>query len=96
MDWKRAKRWWNFAFDRPAIDGALASDKYVILGLAGMLDVRNAADLVRVHRLAVSVVRQLFESPYRKQESRQSRYALIDASQSGIPGQYYKEFQHAP
>lgn len=96
VDWKRAKRWWNFAFDRPAIDGALASDKYEILGLAGMLDVRDAADLVRLHRLAVSVVRQLFESAYRKQESRKSRYAWIDASLSGIPEQYYKEFQHAP
>jgi len=61
-----------------------------------MLDVRDAADLVRLHRLAVSVVRQLFESAYRKQESRKSRYALIDASLGGIPAQYYKEFQHAP
>ncbi len=61
VEWKRTQRWWNFAFDRQAIDAALASDKYEILGAPGMLAVREAADLARLNRLAATVVRRLFE-----------------------------------
>ena len=57
VEWKRTQRWWNFAFDRQAIDSALASDKYEILGMPGMLDVRESTDLVRLNRLAATVVR---------------------------------------
>jgi hypothetical protein len=96
VEWKRTQRWWNFAFDRKAIDAALASDKYEILGAPGLLAVREAADLVRLNRLAATVVRRLFEGAYRKQEGKKSRYALIAAHESGIPDQYFKEVQHAP
>jgi len=95
VEWKRTQRWWNFAFDRQAIDAALASDKYEILGAPGMLAVREAADLARLNRLAATVVRRLFEGAYRKQEGKKSRYALIAAHESGIPDQYFKEVQHA-
>lgn len=93
-DWKRSQRLWNLAFDRHAIDCALASSKFEIFGLPGMLTVREATDLVRINRLASTVVRRLFESAYRKQENRKSRYALIAARESGIPDQYFKEFHH--
>lgn len=92
VEWKRTQRWWNFAFDRQAIDSALASEKYEILGMPGMLNVRESNDLVRLNRLAATVVRRLFEGAYRKQENRKSRYALIAAQESGIPDQYYKDF----
>lgn len=92
VEWKRTQRWWNFAFDRPAIDSALASEKFEIHGLPGMLAVREAADMARLNRLAATVVRRLFEGAYRKQENRKSRYALIAAVDSGIPDQYYKDF----
>lgn len=95
VEWKRTQRWWNFAFDRQAIDCALASEKYEILGMQGMLNVRETADLARLNRLAATVVRRLFEGAYRKQENRKSRYALIAAQESGIPDQYYKEFLNA-
>lgn len=95
VEWKRTQRWWNFAFDRQSIDIGVASDKYEILGLPGMLRVREPADLMRLNRLASTVVRRLFEGAYRKQENRNSRYALIAASKSGIPDQYYKEVQNA-
>lgn len=92
VEWKRTQRWWNFAFDRQAIDSALTSEKYEILGMPGMLDVRESTDLVRLNRLAATVVRRLFEGAYRKQENRKSRYALITAQESGIPDQYFKDF----
>ena len=92
VEWKRTQRWWNFAFDRQAIDSALASEKYEILGMSGMLNVRESTDLVRLNRLAATVVRRLFEGAYRKQENRKSRYALIAAQESGIPDQFFKEF----
>lgn len=94
VEWKRLQRWWNFAFDLHAIDSALASEKYEILGMPGMLNVREAADLTRLNRLAATVVRRLFEGAYRKQENRKSRYAIIPSSESGIPDQYYKDFLH--
>ena len=93
-EWKRSQRWWNLAFDAQAIDSALASSKFEIYGFPGMLTVREATDLVRINRLASTVVRRLFESAYRKQENRKSRYALIAACESGIPDQYFKEFHH--
>ena len=92
VEWRRTQRWWNFGFDRQAIDHALASDKFEINGLSGMLQVREAADLARLNRLAATVVRRLFEGAYRKAESRMSRYALTTALASGIPDQYYKDF----
>lgn len=92
VEWRRNQRWWNFGFDRHAIDHALASDKFEINGLPGMLQVRDAADLARLNRLAATVVRRLFEGAYRKAESRMSRYALTTALASGIPEQYYKDF----
>ena len=95
VEWKRTQRWWNFAFDRQAIDSALTSEKYEILGMPGMLNVRESTDLVRLNRLAATVVRRLFEGAYRKQENRKSRYALITALESGIPDQYFKDFLNA-
>jgi hypothetical protein len=92
--WKRARRWWNFRFDPAAIAAALASDKYEIHGLPGLLEIRDLAGLRRLNRLAATVVRRLFESAYRKQESRNSRYDLIPASESDIPAEYFKEFPH--
>lgn len=95
VEWKRLQRWWNFAFDRHAIDSALASNKYEIQGFPGMLKIREPADLDRLNRLAATVVRRLFESAYRKQENQKSRYAIVPSHESGIPDQYYKEFLNA-
>lgn len=92
VEWRRSQRWWNFTFDRHAIDAALASAKYEVFGLAGMFSVREPADLARLNRVAVTVVCRLFEGAYRKEENRKSRYALIMAEVSGIPDQYYKDF----
>ncbi|GAB2898559.1 DEAD/DEAH box helicase family protein [Uliginosibacterium flavum] len=92
VEWKRSKQLWNFAFDMGAIDAALNSSKFEILGLPGMWRVREPADIARINRLAVTIVRRLFESAYRKQENKRSRYALIPAVKSGIPDLYYKEF----
>lgn len=86
-------RLWNFAFDRHALEYALVSDKCEILGPPGMLNVREAADLTRLNRLAANLVRRLFEGAYRKQENRKSHYAIIPSHESGIPDQYYKEIE---
>lgn len=95
VEWKRTQRWWNFAFNREAIDSALACEKYEIFGMPGMLSVRESTDLVRLNRLATTVVRRLFERAYRKQENRKSRYTLIAAQDSGIPDKYFKDFLNA-
>ncbi|MFO1372124.1 MAG: hypothetical protein U1F42_06915 [Candidatus Competibacteraceae bacterium] len=94
VEFKRLRRWWNFAFDRAALEAALVSDRYQINGLPAVLDIRNAADLLRLNRLAATVLRRLFESAYRKQENRHHRYAITAAAQSGVPKVYRKEFMY--
>jgi hypothetical protein len=91
---KRLMRWWNFSFDKMAICAALESNRYEVFGLPSALEVRQGADLIRLNRMATTLVRRLFEGAYRKHESRQSRYVLIDAELSGIPETYHKDFSH--
>lgn len=95
VEWKRQQRWWNFVFDQTAISKALSSDKYQIWGMPEMFQIRSADDLVRINRLAATIVRRLFEGAYRKQENKKSRYAVIEAGHSGIPAKYYKDFINA-
>ena len=73
------------------MDAALDSDRLRVTGLEDMLRVRQAADLQRLQRLALSLVRRMFEAAYRKQLSRHSRYALAADVLGGVPAQYYKE-----
>lgn len=91
IEWRREQRWWNLSFDRAAVDAALASDKFRVTGLEDMLRVRQGADLQRLQRLALSLVRRMFEAAYRKQRGRYSRYALTANVQGGVPDQYFKE-----
>jgi hypothetical protein len=94
LEWRRAQGWWNFAFDRAAIDAALASNQYQILGLPGMLAVGELADLERLQRLATTLVRRLFEGLYRRRENQLGRYTLVPVADSGIPDHYFKEISH--
>ncbi len=91
LAWKRTQGWWNFAFDRAAIAAALASDRYQILGLPGLMAVSSLADLERLQRLATTLVRRLFEGLYRRRENQRSRFSLVAARESGIPDKYFKE-----
>lgn len=84
---------WNFRFDANAIDAALNSKKYEVFGLTAALQINREADLQRLQRTAASLVRRLFESAYRKQEGRHSRFELIPAHKGGLPEKYRKE-QH--
>jgi hypothetical protein len=93
VNFKRQQRWWNFAFDRSAIRAALHSDRYEIFGLPSVLELRSGADLARLHRIAATLVRRLFEKAYKKQESSGCRYGLIRVEESGIPKKYHKEIQ---
>jgi hypothetical protein len=68
LEWRRARGYWNFRFDRAAIAAALRSDQYHIQGLPDTLAVRHADDLARLQRLATAIVRQLFERTYRQQQ----------------------------
>ncbi|PJK00573.1 hypothetical protein CO641_00880 [Lysobacteraceae bacterium NML91-0213] len=79
---------WNLRFDRAAIDAALASDKYVVEGVAGTLTGTAARD--KAQRLAVSVVDQLLAKLYRKRESARSRYAFAQVGET-LPKSYRKE-----
>ncbi|MDP2823463.1 MAG: DEAD/DEAH box helicase family protein [Sulfuritalea sp.] len=69
-------------------------EKFEILGLPGMLNVREANDLWRLNRLASTVVRRLFEGAYRKQENRKSRITLGAVPME--PDCYVKEVIHVP
>ena len=91
IDWRRSQRWWNLSFDQAAIDAALSSGKFTVMGLDGMLQVQQAADLQRLQRLAFTLVRRMLEAAYRKQANRYSRYALTADIQGGVPAQYFKE-----
>jgi hypothetical protein len=68
LEWRRARGYWNFRFDRAAIVAALRSDRYVIQGLPDTLVVRHADDIDRLQRLATAIIRQLFERTYRQQQ----------------------------
>ena len=62
--------------------------------LPSSLSIRRDSDLVRLNRTAAAIVRRLFESAYRREENRYSRYAFINADKSGIPKSYRKERIH--
>jgi len=86
--------WWNFAFDRAAIVAALVHGRYEIHGLPGSLALRSTADLMRLQRLALTVVRRLFESAYRRHESRHCGYRRVGAMGATPAYDYFKEFTH--
>jgi hypothetical protein len=88
---KRLHAWWNLEFDTNAISIALNSNKYELFGLPDTLRITAPADIARLQRTAVTIVRKLFEASYRKQEGRFSSYQLIYAQDSGIPTVYKKE-----
>lgn len=94
VEMKRLMRWWNFAFDKSAISEALTSDRYEIFGLPSAMRIQQESDLNRINRMAATLVRRLFEAAYRKQESKKSRYSIIDVSESGIPEKYHKDYIH--
>ena len=86
--------WWNFAFDRTAIVAALGHGQYKILSLPGSLDIRGPTDLQRLQRLALTVVRRLFESAYRHHERRHCAYRRVSAMGVTLAYDYYKESTH--
>lgn len=86
--------WWNFSFDRRAIKTALDDGQYEIHGLPGSLDLRGPGDLQRLQRLAMTVVRRLFESFYRRHESRHCGYRRVGAAVATPAYDYFKEFTH--
>ena len=95
VDFRRQQHgWWNFVFDRESITAALNSDRYVIFGLPGALAVNSAADIARLNRMAATLVRRLFESAYRKQESRHCRYQRCNAVEMNPAYDYRKEISH--
>lgn len=40
VEFKRLRRWWNFRFDRAAVEAALGSNRYQVFGLPAVLEVR--------------------------------------------------------
>ena len=94
VEMKRQMRWWNFAFDKSAISAALSSNRYEIFGLPTAMRIQQESDLNRINRMAATLVRRLFEAAYRKQESKKSRYSIIDVCDSGIPEKYHKDYIH--
>ncbi|MFZ4535080.1 DEAD/DEAH box helicase family protein [Propionivibrio sp.] len=95
VDFRRQQaHWWNFRFDRAGIAAALHSDRYVIFGLPGVLAIARKDDIDRINRMAGTIVRRLFESAYRKQESRHCRYQRKAAAPLNLEYDYYKEIAH--
>lgn len=91
VDWRRSRGWWNVSFDRAALEAALTSSQFTVMGLTGMLQVRQTADVQRLQRLALTLLRRMLEAARRKQAGRHSRYALAADIQGGVPVQYVKE-----
>ena len=91
---KRQKGWWNFSFDPGAVKTALESSSYELWGLPASLRIQGETDLMRLNRTAAAIVRKLFESAYRREENRCTRYTLVEAKDSGIPKRYRKEKIH--
>jgi hypothetical protein len=77
VEWRRAKRWWQLRFDMVAIEHALQSGPYEIVGPPEILQIKTQSDLTRLNRIAASVLRGMFEKAYRAEEKRHSRYEAI-------------------
>jgi len=90
VEYRRFKGWWNFAFTPESIAAAIHSNRYEIVGIPGTLNDPSSDGVARLTRVAVLIVRRMFEAAYRKEESRMSRYAITDAT-DGIPKKYYKD-----
>ena len=92
VEMKRQMRWWNFAFDKSAILAALTSNRYEIFCLSSAMRIQQESDLNRINRMAATLVRQLFEAAYRKQESKKSSYNRLGIEQErSLPENYRKE-----
>jgi len=89
VEWRRAKRWWQLRFDTAAIDHALQSGPYEIVGPPEILQIKTQSDLTRLNRIAASVLRGLFEKAYRVEEKRHSRYVAI--APTNDPDKYARE-----
>jgi len=90
-NWKALSQRWNMSFDIGSIEAALRSDRYELFALPSFVIVKSDDDLVRIQSAAVTITRKIFEGAYRKAEAQKSSYEVVNARNSGIPTQYFKE-----
>lgn len=69
-DYKTAKEYWNFVFDRQGLKSLLLSDRYEILALPDVFEIRTDDDVRRVEDMAILVIRKYIDLFYRKYAKR--------------------------
>jgi len=69
-DFKIVKDYWNLVLDRNVLESLLLSDRYKIMVLPEMLEVKSEDDARRVEDIALLVIKKYLDSFYRKYAKR--------------------------
>lgn len=65
-DFKIVKGYWNLILERERLKNLLLSDRYKILALPEILEVKTQADVIRLEDIAILVVKKYIDLFYRK------------------------------
>lgn len=65
-EYKVLKGYWNLVFDREKLRNLLLSDRYKILTLPEMLEIKNQNDITHIQNIAILIVKKYIELFYRK------------------------------
>ncbi|MEM2933264.1 MAG: DEAD/DEAH box helicase family protein [Candidatus Pacearchaeota archaeon] len=66
LEFKRQKNYWNLIFDRDGLKNILFSDRYTILSLPQILEVKDGRDVKRLEDIALLVIKKYLVLFYRK------------------------------
>ena len=69
-DFKIVKGYWNLVLDRNVLKNLLLSDRYKIMALPEILEVKSGDDVRRVEDMALLVIKKYLDSFYRKYAKR--------------------------
>src|SRR3990172_8665663 len=69
-DFRIVKGYWNFVLDREGLKNLLLSDRYKILALPEILEVKKQNDVIRIEDIAIMVVKKYMDLFYRKYAKR--------------------------
>lgn len=87
-EFKTLRTYWNLVFDRAGLRDLLASDRYVVKALPGVLQVKENNDVARLEEVAILVLKKYLDTFYKKRarrfESDNLRYDTV-AKQLPLP-----------
>lgn len=80
-DFRSVKGYWNFVLNREGLRNLLLSDRYEIMALPDILEIKTEDDMRRVENVAILVIKKYMDLFYRKYakrfETENLRYATV-------------------